>query len=485
MRNLKTVCSLKEDGKNYIIYHDLDKGKMYKEHDGNYDELSLNELFFYTGIEKINDRLVTDRELKVAQAKVKKVSQGIVLAAVGLSILTIASSAVYNNYQEKEPVRIYKNSEKSDEDILELFKYAMGKNSTLRDEMAEEILRYLRVFVRECNSLGIDNDDIYFKIVKNLSSIDFSDKGSVYYSDLCNIFDFTNGDFIALELYVYLDEARASTHHELIAGLLFFNDEAKIRVLTGKKLNLELKGDKYKVNLNDLTKNTDKFYDLLREYLHETLEIDDESEVSIYSNIFNPILEEYGETSKISIFYEYHDDELQNVSYREYYKKLASLIYDEAAELDYSNKKDRELIYLYAEALRINFGEQWTEDPIRFILDSIIANYNPLIEPAVSPYNLLRYLNGKNLDISDLNYFWDLALMGKEAIPLIQELNKCFKAEVYAGNMSQDNYDEFINEVVEYIEYLYPDQLEKFKDANLYDKSIDGYQLKIIPSYEL
>lgn len=405
---------VKRKWKKYTIYHDLDKGVVYKEYEGNYEKLSFNDTLFYTDIAKINDNLVEQKEIRVKRAKVKKMSGRIVLAAIGLSVIATMGRGLYSNYQEKEPIRIYKNSEKSTEDILELFNYAMEKNLTLRDEMKENILEYLRVYVKECTSLGIDNDDIYFKIVKKLSTIDFTDQSNVYLSDLSHIFDFTNGDFIALELYVHLDGTRASSQHELLSGLLFFNEDEKVQVLSGKKLKLEMKGKVYLVNLNDLTKNTSEFYDLVYEDICEHLDVSDDDKVAIRSNIFDPIFEEYNENSKISVFYEYHDDELLNVSYREYYKKLASLIYQEAGELDYSNKVDRELIYLYAEALKINFGEQWCNDPTRFILDSIIDNYYPFLEPVITPYNLLRYLNGSSLELDNLDYFSDLALMGKK-----------------------------------------------------------------------
>lgn len=81
--------------------------------------------------------------------------------------------------------------------------------------------------------------------------------------------------------------------------------------------------------------------------------------------------------------------------------------------------------------------------------------------------------------------FWDIVFMGEESLGCLQEINKCLKIEASLGNISQEEYENFVELVVGAIEMLYPERLEEFKEANLYNRSMEGFELKLIPYYEI
>ena len=348
-----------------------------------------------------------------------------------------------------------------------------------------EIKRYLEVFVDECERLGIENDEVYIKIAKQLRLSDFCEDEVVSYKVLCKIFDFRNGKYIAAELYSYLKGMSLNSEYTSIASFLYFNDEGKRAVLSGKDVKLDINGKVYDLNLKNMTKNDDELFTLIDTYVDQFVETVEPFSSEVRSNIFSLVIERFYDESELSLYYELQEDgSVKNVSYREYYKKLAELIYKDESEFDYSTQTNRELVYLYIEALRLNFGYQWTDDPVEYILQTFLLDHE-LFLPVIGSENFLRYLNGAPLELDSLVELWDIGLMGEETLGCLQELNRCLRVEVSLGRLSQESYDYFITSVVETIEILYPERLEEFKDANLYNKPIEGFKLRLIPYYEL
>lgn len=390
----KAICTLKENSKEYTIHRNLDNNRFYKEIDGVYEKLSLEDGKFYKGIEKINDKIGHDKKVKIRKENIRKATRFTSNAAILLLASTLLCTAMYASYVENTPKRDYKHSEKTENDIMDLFIKSMEKNSTSNAASINEMKKYLQVFIDECSNLGLENDEVYINIAKQLRVMDFNNKDSLSYKDLCEIFDFRNGKFIAEQLYSYFEDVSLDCRYNKIANYLYFNETTKKSLLSGKKIEIIIDGKEYSLNLKDITKNDRELFDALDKYVSQIVDTDSLDSCVFCSNIFSSILEEYYHDFGISVYHERQEDgTLLNVSYREYYKKLAKLIYTEGEELDYSNKTDRELLYLYVEALRLNFGYQYEKEPTSFILDTFLSSDDFLL-PVIGSANFLRYLNG-------------------------------------------------------------------------------------------
>lgn len=484
-KKYKAICTLKENSQEYTIYRNLDNNRFYKEIDGKYEKLSLEDSKFYKGIEKISDKINHDEKIKIRKENIRKAGKFTYKAATVLLILSLLGVGAHAYYVQTTPRREYKHSEKTEDDVMQLFIKSMELNRTINQSCAEDIKKYLKVFVDECNNLGIDNDKNYIKIAKMLYVMNFSDKESLSYGDLCEMFDFRNGNFIAAELYNHLEKVTFNYRYNTIANYLYFNEDVKRDVLSGNSVKIEINDKTFNLNLKKLDKNDEELYDLLNENVCECLGINDPNSYLCRANMFSSVIEKYSYNKELFYYYELQEDgNLKNVSYREYFKKLALLVYTEGDELDYNNEKDRALVYLYMEALRLNFGRQWTDEPTEYILLSIVNGDN-LYLPIISQEDLLRYLNGRPLDIESLVELGELAMMGEETLGYLQELNKCFKVEVSLGNLSQEEYEYFVDMVIEAIEILYPERLEEFTEANLYNNSLEGFELKLFPDNKL
>lgn len=484
-KKYKAVCTIKENAKEYVIYRNLNNNRFYKKIAGKMVRLPLEDDKFYKGMETLNDKISCDKQIKIKKEKKRKAGKLATKGIAALLVISLLGCAVHENYIYNTPKREYKHSEKTQDDVMQLFIKSMENNKSISRACARELKRYLEVFVDECNKLGLDNDEVYIKIAKQLRLKDFYDNEVLFFGDLCDIFDFRNGKFIAAQLFSYLNDASFNYQYNTIAKFLYFSEEGRKDLLSGNKIKVDINDEVYEINLKDLDKNSDELYDLLDRYVDQKLEIKDKTSYLCRANIFSSVIEKYSCDMEMLLYYELQEDgKVENVTYREYFKKLADLIYTERDELDYSNATDRSLVYLQIEALRLNFGEQWEEEPTEYIMDSILQG-NIFFSQIITPMDLFRYLNGKPLDTNLLVDQWDLILMGEESLGCVQELNKCLKVEVALGNLSQEDYKYFINRVIETIELLYPERLEEFKEANLYNNSIGGFELRLFPSREL
>ena len=92
--------------------------------------------------------------------------------------------------------------------------------------------------------------------------------------------------------------------------------------------------------------------------------------------------------------------------------------------------------------------------------------------------DLKKFLEFKEFDYSMLQVMADIAYVD-EALPLVQELNRCFKIEVEAGNMSDEQYLSFYQKVIEILMANNPNGYLKFIEVMDSDKSLDGYKFEI------
>lgn len=483
-KKYKAICTLKENSREYVIYRNLDNNRYYKEIDGKNEKLPLEDSIFYKKIEKINDNIGRQTKVRIRKENVKKASRITGTAAMSLLIVSLLCTGIHASYVANAPKREYNHSEKTENDIMKLFTNSMMQNKTINQQCAQEVKNYLQLFVDECCKLDIPNDDIYFKIAKQLASLNFEEKNLLTSDDLSQIFNFCNGNFIANELYACHEEVRLNYRYYAITNFLVFNDDIKKSLFMGKPINVQIYGNSFALDLDNLEKNDKNFYSMSNRYINEIFGTDNSNLWVYRSNIFSSIIEKYFCSSQISTYFELEEGKLLDISYREYYRKLANIIYTEGFEFDYTNKTDRDLVYLYLETLRLNLGCQLEVEPVKLILNTLLLDNN-YISPVISSRDFLQYLNGKSLRVSSLVQFWDILLLGEESVNFIQELNRCLKVEVSLGNLSQEDYEYFINMVIDLIEILYPERLEEFKNANLYNKSIENFKLELIPKIEI
>ena len=147
--------------------------------------------------------------------------------------------------------------------------------------------------------------------------------------------------------------------------------------------------------------------------------------------------------------------------------------------LDYSNVRDRELLYFYANALNDsnNFG---TDDIVDFIINgtnSQLATYDM--------FDLMKYMSGNSIDHSKAVYLYGLISYGEDAIPLLQEINMCLKKDVEDGLITEITYKSFLEQLSIGISIYVPSMEDEFNRANSENRSMDGYELKLFPTSKL
>ena len=106
--------------------------------------------------------------------------------------------------------------------------------------------------------------------------------------------------------------------------------------------------------------------------------------------------------------------------------------------------------------------------------------YSSLGINIVEKSELYTYLsNPEKYDRTYLALFSELAFFGEKSLPLLQEINLCLKEEVREGYLTQDMYEYFINSALEI--YLDESQelYDKFLDAIINNKSVDGFKLSL------
>ena len=164
-----------------------------------------------------------------------------------------------------------------------------------------------------------------------------------------------------------------------------------------------------------------------------------------------------------------------------YMKKLTDLVYGNARFIDYQNQDDRFIVYLYANSLL--FGEFFNMDiEIPALLYSgVIANKDNVGYQVISQEELYSYLEDPALYTYDnIHLLCQLAYYGEYGIYILQEANLCLLEDLKVGNITQAQYDMFIDAVLTIYSENYPELVDVFRDAALKNKSIDGFQIQLI-----
>ena len=173
------------------------------------------------------------------------------------NVIKSKSIAYLKELTQEQMDYLYSNQEAEDNQRLLL--ECMNKNKTLSPVLREELRQYMDVFAK------YDSDMSIVKVATKIKFMDFSEVDSIDLQVLENIFDISNGTFIAEQLYLSQEEyfCRSDYYKGLLINYLFFHEEDLEKVLQGKDLELEIDGKKYLVCFNRF----DRWYPEVEDYL--------------------------------------------------------------------------------------------------------------------------------------------------------------------------------------------------------------------------
>ena len=477
--NLKFVATIYEKGKKSKIYHDTIEHsyKIIKDNEERKVE-DRTTILIIKNIEKYRDNV--NRKMKIANIKFG-IRLSLFSFLIGIS-LYFGKNYIESKYADE---LIYIHSNKEKEDNFLLLHHCIEKNQTISLPFKEDLQKYIYLFAQYNSDMSI------VKVATKIKSMDFSEEEQVTYSLLLKIFDFSNGDFIATQLYFTINDkyngSGLNSYENLITNYLFFNEEAKEKILCGNDLKLEIDGKKYLVVLDNNNSYPPEVYDYLLRYQEEKLnEMHLPKDYVLNSTIFSSIVKAYSINRHISFYYKKEKSgKLVECTDEIYINKLSQFLIERDAPFDYYNKYDRILLYFYLDAIKRTNGYASIKDLSSFIYNTIKKD-DLIFSGWISSFSysdLINFLEYDFFSYNQLCEMWDFAFYS-DAIGILQEFNLCLKIEVVEGNITPEEYDYFI-EKVKFILENSPELFEKFKEANVLNRSIDGFRLELVPENKL
>lgn len=467
----EVICSLNEDDQKYDVIRY--RGRFYKQNNTTGDIYAIpeSEYGLYDTVCELKDNM-TSKNVVANKKKAHLLNlklAGFILAwgtALGatISLTFLAGQNIIEHYSNKKAnTTIDKDSL---DDLKSEFNKKLVKNKTLNSFVREELKMYFQILLDR----GLD-EKVYKLIIKNLNKLDFSDSNKVTVELLEELFAGNeNASFIASELYNYYNETDTFNNelYRTVANILSFNDESIALIMEGKPINDVLKDCFNIEESKTLTENTNL---PMEEYLSKEFASLNASSISSYldCNIFEPYIKVYDAENNCFLYYDKQTKE--SINYQIYYKKLLNLLATKE-KLDYNDPKDRELVYLYANAFLET--ENTTPDVVSFIIDGAISSYTHF-----SQYDLMSSLSGNTLNRDNICLLASIGYYGKEAVPLMQEINLCLKKDLEEGYVSQEDYDLYYEKALAFVNLKAPEMYNSFLDANESNRSMPGYRLKI------
>ena len=182
-----------------------------------------------------------------------------------------------------------------------------------------------------------------------------------------------------------------------------------------------------------------------------------------------------------NIYGEVTEEGLDNKTPEVYMKKLYDLVYQNAQYIDYTNRDDRFIVYLYANSLLNGDYFNMEIDIPELLYSGVQSNMFNIGYQIITEEELYTYLdNPESFDYRNMYLLSQLAYMGEYGMYILQEATLCLAEEVKAGNYSQEEYDLFIDTILSIYEEHYPELLPIVQDALSKNKSIDGFQIQLI-----
>jgi len=461
--DLRFIAPLMEGEKEYHVYYDDKTEKYYK--------IFGDEKIELTGEEELNAKLADKCTYQVVSSKQdKKFKKNF----KKLAVLLLAGALLYAPIVDhKEDIKYVAQTQSYVGDYQYLRNY-QGNNETLSYDLQIKLPQYIEVLSR----LGVKESRIV-KIGNRLRKGDFTGLSEI--EVITRILGLDDNGFVANELYAYINGTPVPYKQAILTDLFTLEKDAARRLVNGEsidKLVKEMYG--VKINSKNLSDKDIEAVRMLGAQIADSLGfVDGTQGYGLNNNIF----EEYVRIGfGTHNFYGKQTDEgLENMTQSVYMKKLTDLVYGNAKFIDYQNQDDRFIVYLYANSLL--FGEFFNMDiEIPALLYSgVIANKDNVGYQVISQEELYSYLEDPALYTYDnIHLLCQLAYYGEYGIYILQETNLCLLEDLKVGNITQAQYDMFIDAVLTIYSENYPELVDVFRDAALKNKSIDGFQIQLI-----
>lgn len=423
------------------------------------------------------------QRVKKSRSAKKKKSKLAIISAISLAVALTAFAGKfgYNKYQERNTVSIVYDEGDIKENVLdESFDAVMASNSTIGANLKLELKEYLKILYSYDLSI-----DMYELILNNINEYDFSNISSVNIETLNIILNGNNNaPLIADQLYNYKNNISVSSNKkfQMLSNVLSFSDSAIANLLEGKDLNTILKlifdiDDNIDLSTSQISdedgKNTSIFLENLKKKSFGNIT----QSCEVENNIFSPYIKIY--ENKIGCYLYFDKDTKKGVNEEVYKNELKKYLGQRESTLDYSKVEDRELLYLYANAL-LDSSNLSTKNMPDLIMNGTLSKYN-----VFDIYDLMRYMSGNRLDHTKSAYLYGLIIYGEDSLPLLQEINMCLKIDLQEGLISEEVYNSFMNQLLLGIELYAPDMKSEFEDANKKNESIKKLKLDIFGGYAI
>lgn len=483
----------KENGSEYRLYVDRKTGKFYKINAETVLEVDNDEIKVMKLVDLLNTDLSLDARLKKSEKNLKKWEYRLVAFLLALSLLDMVEENRHR--KQDEEYQEYLDSEEELVDKIDYLNTIMDKNESINGLLKEDILKYLTVYFKNNKYTST------FKIVTtNLKTKDFSSYDKVNVDFLKELLSFKNGGFLAKQLYDEVNNIEPDAIQAKIRDYLLFYPLNWMYALDGYDVVIYTGGERVILNLDVLNANSEEILSEVDAAICKAFEENfriDYHDVDFEARLFSEEFDFLIKNTDQKYYYKIEDGTANDITDNVYFKKLTDFVYQNGEVIDYNNESDRILLYLYVESLRVGPVRHVFREPATFIYDSLrFADASFDLEEFLTNekeisflWNVVRYddlkkfLEFKEFDYSMLQVMADIAYVD-EALPLVQELNRCFKIEVEAGNMSEEQYLSFYQKVIEILMANNPNGYLKFIEVMDSDKSLDGYKFELIKTYQ-
>lgn len=431
--------------------------------------------------EKVNYKMREQTKLRVKSSRPSKAKKrpATILAIVSAALLSVAvlGTTAYNMHNSNPDEKItfeFNQDELRMDTIKETFNKVIIDNKTMCESFKED----LRFYINTLYSYEL-SDETYLLILNNLATSDFTDKLALEVEDLKTIFNGNqNASIIAYELYNYKHNISYLniSKYQMIADVLSFSKDATVSLLDGHNVNEILKAvygidEVINVENHSIASGECNAIKALIEELKSKSFGKLTTSCELENNIFSPYIKIYDNVMEC---YSYFDKETgKGITEEVYRQQLLLLLSTHDTELDYSDVRDRELLYFYANAL-LDSNNAVSNDLTDLILNGVKSNYHVL-----DKFDFMKYMSGGEIDHVKACYLYGLMVYGENAIPLLQEINMCLKLDLEDGLISEETYNAFLEHLYYSIDAYAPHMKEAFKEAAEENKHMEGFSLKL------
>lgn len=458
--NYTYICDLDDE---YEVFYSNSSNKYYKKRKDEIIELNESEL------EVVRNIPVKSKKMKVVSSRKKEVAFYAISALAALILVGSTASYVthkYNNYIT------YYVEDCTVDGSINLVNYELLKNNSFDKSVKKDLVLLVDMYLKEAS-----NSKQTMRIAYNISKLDASNYTEINEELLNSIFTFNNGKFISRELLdYYTGDKNINYNHNVLVKYILSDNELYKSVLNGE--NLKVRGIPNGISLDNIDDiDTYVLYlinDSFNNSVRDNLNIIRYNPI-ITSNMFTKELEVRDCKNQISYYYHAINGEFISITSEHYLEEFENLYNNEAGEIDIHNETDRFLLYCYADTLLAKGGDIG-EDEAKTIYRNMISGRNYCFNDYISFYKYLDHGEANYSQLQNLS-----SVVGyTDNIYLIQNINQALKIENALGNISDEDYELYITYTVDNIEYMIPEEMEVFKNLNLYNKATDDKKLSLL-----